>query len=262
MVDVPGMGASSRPDFPRVSDGLDASLSYFIDSLDEAYSVLHEQDPVCRNASHRHLAAHSMGAYISTEWMISKQERFDNLILISPAGVPRRPEQDSRMLDASFATRSMFKFFRSLWNLGLTPQSLVRTLPTSYARSLCHSYISRRYFGDQLPEELDALTEYMLQVSKAPKAGENSIQTILLPGAWARVPLMDRLPLVNLTTTFIYGEKDWMDWRSGDAARGDMQVKTRLAVVEKADHNVFVDNEVGFSRVLLAATADFEDGIF
>lgn len=252
LVDVPGMGASSREPFPRKGT-VEDSLSYFLPSLDRLYAAL-SHDNIFRSASYRHLGAHSLGAYISVEWLLTKQETlFDSVVLVSPVGVPERPEQSQRrgLVAASFS---------ALWRSGVTPQAALRALPSPLARSMCRGYISTRYTANLSDAETELLTEYYLRVSTAPGASERSMATLLEPGAWAKVPLIKRLGGLEGAVAFVYGDRDWMDWRMGERARQEMSGPTRLFRVRDADHNVFVDNPEGFASACAVACGAVEGG--
>lgn len=253
LVDVPGMGASSREPFPRKAT-VEDSLNYFLPSLDSLYDAL-SHDAVFRNASHRHLGAHSLGAYISVEWLLTKpQNLFDSVVLISPVGVPERPEPTSQRRGLVASS------FSALWRSGMTPQTALRVLPQPMARSICRGYISMRYTCSLSDAERELMTEYYLRLSTAPAASERAVTTLLQPGAWAKVPLIKRLSGLRGPVAFVYGDRDWMDWRMGERARQEMKGPTKLFRVRDADHNVFVDNAEGFASACAVACGAVEGG--
>jgi len=115
-VDLPGMGLSSRPAFPSISDGPDASVAYFCAVLNSAFGNLFAQEVVVgeepigddddgafgqghsnvgrREGTKRVLIAHSMGAFISCRWLLQDTNNtFDSFVMISPAGIPVPPDQ-------------------------------------------------------------------------------------------------------------------------------------------------------------------------
>jgi hypothetical protein len=49
-------------------------------------------------------------------------------------------------------------------------------------------------------------------------SGEFALPQLLAPGAWAREPLTPAFAGLRVPVSFIYGERDWMDWRAGAAA--------------------------------------------
>jgi hypothetical protein len=44
-----------------------------------------------------------------------------------------------------------------------------------------------------------------------PPCGEYALNSLLQVGAWAKKPLIDRLPILEMPVSFFYGEFDWMD---------------------------------------------------
>lgn len=257
LVDLPGMGASSRPPFKVTT--VDDSLDYFIRDLDQMAEILEKTDDLYRTAQNRILAAHSLGAYITVEWML-RRKRYQKLILISPVGVPAREEPVAGFL--SLGARMLFSTANAIWRSGVTPQAMMKLLPSATRRRFVTSYISNRYMGDYTEEESERMIEYCESVSMAPTAGERAATRLLTAGAWAVRPLIGRLPDIDIPTTFVYGEQDWMDWRGGEKGRLVMNVPTRMERVPDADHNVFVDNAVGFAEAVVRAVRDFENGNF
>lgn len=257
LLDLPGMAASSRQPFPR--HNRDAGLAYFLDDLDGAFAALLACDATFRHAR-RTLVGHSLGAYIAAEWLLRSAEgQFDRLMLVSPVGIPKRPDKLAPMRNPSW------RVIRSLWAAGYTPQDALRVLPARAGRRLCARYIVARYGSAAASAEArlgqaerDVITDYVYGVSVAPGAAEYAISCLLTAGAWAVQPLCERLPLVDVPCAFLYGDHDWMDWRAGDAVRQHMPRATCLYRVANADHNVFIDNPEGFASALLEAMADFD----
>ena len=224
-VDLPGMGASSRE---RLPGQYCAAVDYFIDALDEAYQHLSARR-ACRGA--HVLAGHSLGGFLAAEWQL-RLKRFDALVLVSPVGVPRRPPDGAKH-------GLVWRLARRLWGSGVTPQTLVRAL----GRAPVRSFVRARF---ELPEEDHALvSEYMYVISAAKPGAEKSMNVLLEPGAWAKVPLQGRLDQLEIPVAFLYGEHDWMDWKAGEEARKEI-VWSCLERVPKAGHHVFVDNPKAF----------------
>lgn len=91
LIDLPGMGASDRcHHWAENRDGTeepDRSIDFFIQHLDACFATLVESDKVFASASRRrHLLAHSLGAYLSTVWMLRSPQNFATLSLASPVG--------------------------------------------------------------------------------------------------------------------------------------------------------------------------------
>lgn len=71
-----------------------------------------------------------------------------------------------------------------------------------------------RYQGDTNPEKVCEYL-YHLCVRDGHDGGQNATKCLLLPGAWAKNPLICRVSKFHISRTlFIYGENDWMDYRA------------------------------------------------
>lgn len=92
---------------------------------------------------------------------------------------------------------------------------------------MVNGYITNRLPAITCEEEQQYLGEYLYQNSMLPGSGEDCLCDILTAGAFARVPLIDRIPEIKsggsdenngeegLEVHFVYGENDWMDYRGG-----------------------------------------------
>lgn len=111
-------------------------------------------------------------------------------------------------------------------------------------------------FG-QLPtqEEKEALSQYAYQIFRLKGSGEYALAYLLAPGAYARRPLIERVKgLQNDTVlkkvTWIYGSYDWMDVDAGREASERLDIESDVIVVDRAGHNVHLDNPERFNRII------------
>jgi cardiolipin-specific phospholipase len=76
------------------------------------------------------------------------------------------------------------------------------------------------------------------------KGSEVAISVILGPFLFARRPLVDRIPLLKMPITFMYGDYDWME--SGTALKmcKDDKVIGKVFVVPDAGHHLYIENPV------------------
>ncbi len=194
------------------------------------------------------LVGHSLGGFLSAAFAIKHRELVDKLVLASPVGVPRKPEG----YEAS--QRRLFRVIFALWERGLTPQQLVRFAGPRGERLVCAAV--QRRFWTLTPAEHDVLADYIYQISVAPKSAEVSMNTILSPGAFARLPLADRIDRLDhqLETLWLYGESDWMDptkpieWLT-DVRR---QHRWQMRFVPDAGHQLFMENPDAFNQTVSA----------
>lgn len=238
-IDLLGFGASSRPRLAADADPASAE-NFFVDSMHDLVRTLELGKLV--------LVGHSLGGFLSAAFAIKHRELVDKLVLASPVGVPRKPEG----YEAS--QRRLFRVIFALWERGLTPQQLVRFAGPRGER-LVRAAVQRR-FWTLTPAEHDVLADYIYQISAAPKSAEVSMNTILSPGAFARLPLADRIDRLDhqLETLWLYGESDWMDptkpieWLT-DVRR---QHRWQMRFVPDAGHQLFMENPDAFNQTVSA----------
>lgn len=123
-----GMGNSSRPAFPskrgskEVDDRPERAETFFVESL-EAWRKAMKLDSFI-------LAGHSLGGYLSVCYALKYPERVEKLILISPVGIPEPPNTtttaDGRVVTVGGGSAPGWA--ARLWELNVTPFSLIRTL--------------------------------------------------------------------------------------------------------------------------------------
>ena len=101
-------------------------------------------------------------------------------------------------------------------------------------------------------------------------AGGYAHATLLQPGgmgelAYARTPMgKRRIPglAAGMRISAIYGQSDWMDWRHMARVRGSVEASgksgPRIEILHIADanHNVQVDNPLGFVDAVMATCED------
>lgn len=58
-----------------------------------------------------------------------------------------------------------------------------------------------------------------------PASGEYALNSILQVGAWAKKPLVDRLPCLETEVSFFYGTRDWMSPESAFLLIDNKEIK-------------------------------------
>ena len=183
------------------------------------------------------------------------------------------------------ATRRKFPgWFVWLWDSNFSPFQFMR-MAGPLGPKFVSAWTSRR-FAHLPPEQSQALHEYCFTVFTSKGSGEYALGHILAPGAYARRPIINRIQDVGrgeftkpdgtkaketgIPVVFMYGENDWMDVTGGYAAeeklkqrkvqallKGTKEEKlaenssTRVVVVPKAGHNLFLDNPHGFNEFVV-----------
>jgi cardiolipin-specific phospholipase len=84
VIDLLGMGASGRPEYKHFE--VDQAEDFFINSIRQW------KEQIGLTGKY-YLAGHSMGGYISTVYALRYPEDIEKLLLLSPVGVPEKPEE-------------------------------------------------------------------------------------------------------------------------------------------------------------------------
>jgi cardiolipin-specific phospholipase len=205
----------------------------------------------------------------------------DKLILVSPVGVPNNPyetkndvEVDLPVTDPPLTTvqsevsqpspapskaavqtpRVLPRWVTYLWEANISPFMFVR-IPI-FGPKFASGWTTRRFA--QLPlEQQTALSQYAYQIFRLQGSGEFALAYLLAPGAYARRPLIERVKRLQNDSllkkvTWIYGSYDWMDVDAGrDASERLGDLETDVIVVDRAGHNVHLDNPDAFNKIIL-----------
>ncbi|GBC04047.1 hypothetical protein RclHR1_05490010 [Rhizophagus clarus] len=245
-IDWLGMGRSSRPRFTikekEVDKYVEETENFFVDSL-EKWREIHKIDKMT-------LLGHSLGGYLAAVYALKYPTRVERLILVSPVGVPRNPQNDPEFHNSDGRSiRQIPGWVIRLWNANFTPQLILRWLGP-LGPSLVSKYTSRRFSHLEEVDQLD-LHDYIYHISTATGSGEYSVTRLLEPGAYARKPLIDRLHEIKMPTTFLYGEDDWMDFRAAEKAKKLMNVPVKVERIPDAGHHLYLDNPTEFNRAVI-----------
>ncbi|WVO23328.1 uncharacterized protein IAS62_004678 [Cryptococcus decagattii] len=154
--------------------------------------------------------------------------------------------------EESVVRRGMMKFFVWGWERGLSPFSILRTAGP-FGPLWVGKYSSRR-FARQTEEDVRDLHAYIYGTSVMKGSGEYCISHILAPGAYARIPILDRIDRLKVPVTFMYGDNDWMDVQGGhDSAAALAKAGNNncsVHVVPDAGHHLYLDNPEVSNKLL------------
>ena len=210
------------------------------------------------------LCGHSFGGYLNTVYSLRHPDRVEKLILASPVGVGKPPENPISALPHS--DRLIVRLFLRAWTWNFTPQSFIRGAGP-FGPRLSRYLVEKRF--PTLPTDREALADYLYHISARPPSGEYSLNAILMPGAYARKPLCERLPSLQVPVTFICknhvlllldginselvdGTHDWMDHRHAGLAMQSIKTRSRLVLIPESGHHMYCENAHGFNDVLLS----------
>ncbi|WWD20070.1 hypothetical protein CI109_104544 [Kwoniella shandongensis] len=152
----------------------------------------------------------------------------------------------------SLVRQGMMKFFVWGWERGLSPFSILRSVGP-FGPMWVGKYSARR-FAAQSEEDVRDLHSYIYGTSIMKGSGEYCISHILAPGAYARIPILDRINRVKVPVTFLYGDNDWMDVDGGHASVEALKKagnqKASVHVIPKAGHHLYLDNPEVTNKIL------------
>ena len=262
-LDLLGWGLSSRPKFEMLKgdgDEISTAEEFFVESL-EAWRKAHKLEKMT-------LGGHSMGGYLSVAYCEKYPQHVDRLILMSPAGVPPGPSDEElkkQRKDLPLRFRFMIGLATYLWTSGHTPSSFVRSLPEKNGRKMVAGYIENRLPSITCSEEQRALTDYLYTNAALPGSGEYCLNKILKPMAYAKRPILHRIPSLQVSEiSFIYGQSDWMDPSAGlevqricneENEKGIKKNKPKVKVfgVKNAGHLLMLENYAEFNSAVIMA---------
>ncbi|TDH64814.1 uncharacterized protein CCR75_000637 [Bremia lactucae] len=247
-----GVGRSDRPDF-NFKD-YDSANDFIVNSFETWRQEIKLES--------FNLCGHSMGAIFASSYALKHPAQ--HLVLASPAGVPRPPPPlDPKSEEGKARNRSWLRWMVYLaWKNGMTPLSIARFVGP-YGPKLVQNVVHRRtsfMFENSAMRDgrvdLKELGKYLYHNWALKPSGERAMTTHLAPGAHAVRPLVDMLlpHRVKMPLTFIYGENDWMDYRSGQEIVKhfrNMGQAADLYRVPNSGHQMFMENPDEFSRTLI-----------
>ncbi|KAH8830673.1 Alpha/Beta hydrolase protein [Flagelloscypha sp. PMI_526] len=287
-----GMGRSARPSFSisskreNTKGRVTETEAFFIDSLEDWRNTMGLEKMT--------LIGHSIGGYLSIAYALKYPERVNRLVLLSPAGIPHGPDltlperevQDEQVrgddhapspathadvekleADQKKAKMGMHRdssnskptqsrtrrIFSYLWEEGYSPFAVTRAM-TFWAPMVVGKYSSRRFSG-LTEEETRNMHDYILNITLAKGSGEYCISHLLAPGAYARLPMVDRVHELKIPVSFTYGDSDWMDPKGGEESVENLRRagngQGRMYIVGNAGHHLYLDNPRAVNELLV-----------
>eukprot|EP00250_Pteridium_aquilinum_P020665 c24903_g1_i1 orf=312-1550(+) len=249
-IDQLGWGASSRPDF--TCKNTEETETWFIDSF-EAWRK-------AKNLENFILLGHSFGGYVAAKYALQHPEHVQHLILVGSAGFSEQTDERSEWV-MKFRSTWRGAIFNHLWESNFTPQKVVRGIGR-WGPDLVKKYTNTRFGSRSVgmmlnDEESQLLSDYIYHTLAGKASGELCLKYIFAFGAFARSPLLRRAADWKVSTSFIYGTDDWMDYRGAENACSKMNVPKEIIRVPKGGHFVFLDNASGFHDAVLYSCRRF-----
>ena len=251
LIDIIGMGASSRPQFnAKTADQADTFLVSSLESWRIAMGDLKDF----------YLAGHSFGGYLVGQYAYRYPQHLKKVLMLSPAGIVQKPEGFDVFSQKLPSGRKPPKIFKSLiktvWTKKWSPFGVMRKSGSFLGKRIIKSYLNKR-MSDLEKDEFDAMLEYFQQIFMREGSTEYAIFICFEIGMFAHNPLeaVNRLgnPDLPIPVSFYYGDIDWMDVNGGKRVVERNQFKdiSRVYVVSNSDHHMYLDNPEEFSRLII-----------
>ena len=228
--------------------------NFFVESLEAWRKAMNIDSMV--------LAGHSMGGLIAVAYTEKYPQHVHQLILISPAGVP---EETPAMIKArAERTTWRFRLFEALFPF-VSLGDILRSLPESIGKKWIQDYVIRRLPAITDSKEQDTVSEYLYcNNGLLPGSGEYCLPKLLKPSVFGRLPLIHRIPLLNVRScSFLYGETDWMDSNGGLGVESICRERklnnlstpsVDVYQVRQAGHLLMLENSDEFNNGLIMAS--------
>lgn len=277
-IDLLGFGFSLRPKFPSLPLDTPEEVNKVEDWFIDALETWRQR----RGLERFTLVGHSFGGYLLSCYALkynkpqesSGESLLNKLVLISPVGVERlealmipKDEEDTD-INGTFAedwlklnTRKV-RMIKYMWGKNWSPFLVIRNGLVALSRLVSGWTLWRfaHYYRDD-PKKFNLMHNYIYRVFTAPGLGEYGLTRALAFGALAKLPLIDRMPRAfvkqNLPTMWLYGDRDWMNEKAGEAAVkriNQLAGKSNMAeyvLVPSAGHHVYLDNPKAFDLKVL-----------
>ena len=257
IIDWLGNGLSSRPKFTCKTTA--ETEDFYVESLEEWRKSM--------GLSKMILCAHSLGAYCSVLYALKYPQYIDHLVLISPVGIPEKPQQPEQGIAGNqripFYIRWIIRFFTGLWERGYCPSDILRAMGPKgqdFLRWVIEKRLFRLNGDDKDTERLkELLGEYLYHIlaMNGAGSGEYALNKILMPGAWAVHPLCKRIGGLKelqrkygFDIDFIYGSNDWMRSEYALRLKEDDVLDCEIHIVNDCGHQMLLENYKEFGDVL------------
>ena len=258
LIDILGMGSSSRPEFDKEMTADQADL-YFVDFLEKWRIAMGDIRDFF-------LAGHSFGGYICGHYAIKHSDKIRKLLMLSPAGVVVKPENYvfgvARPRNGQGPPKFVQNIARLTWKHKWSPFGMMRKSGGLIGKKLIKTYITRRLSGTLSPHEFDVLLDYMHQIFMREGSTEYALFIQFELGMWAINPLetRERLGSLPIPVSFFYGDRDWMDYRGGQRvieqnrfynAEAKEKGLSQVYIISDSDHHLYFDNPVEFAKLIV-----------
>jgi len=232
LVDMRGMGCSGRPIFPAKTQA--EAEKYIVEGIEIWRQKMGLEKMI--------ICGHSLGGYMATKYAEYYPKHVSSVLLISPAGVWKKPaEFDAKLQsivnNSGFIKKYLFKKVNSSWVPGNSPLELLRCFGP-FATLLLNIYM--RFYGSLTKSERKDVKRYIFQILMKPGTGEYAMTHFLHPGAYGIDPLEKTLNKLNIPISIYYGTRDWVAATTPpDAQLTNPMIRQRK--IKDASHQICTD---------------------
>ncbi|TNV78462.1 hypothetical protein FGO68_gene8361 [Halteria grandinella] len=255
MIDIVGMGGSSRPEFGlREPAEVDVYLTEWLERWRQnVYPGQDFKDFV--------LIGHSFGGYVSGLYTIQHPQNVRKLIMLSPLGISRIPEgfnldhEIDKLPESMRPPKFLIKFISMIWSSMSSPYELMRKTGPWMSSKLLDFYASKR-FTSLHGDELEDYKEYMKHTLLRPASTDDALFINFDHLLFAKRPLQDphKLGGLDKPISFIFGDRDWMLRHGGEEVLRQNPYTGRYShmhIVKDSDHHLYFDNPAGLTEAIL-----------
>ena len=241
-IDLLGFGMSDHE--PFTAKTAEEAEAHYVQSLHRFQSAL-KLDRVI-------ILGHSFGGMIAAAYALRYPSLVQALILVSPVGVPDPPE-----LESFRGPRAMYRFrhvIRWLWESGLNISSLLHFAGPIGPAAV--RYVIGARFG-RLPQvaATPSFPDYMYHINSGKGSGLSTLNALIIPGAFARLPLGRRMAeKLTAPTYWLWGEADWMYTAECERVIEKMKARGLHSTVQRiagAGHQVSLEGLPAFNAAVM-----------
>lgn len=241
-IDMFGFGQSSRPKIKSYE--FEKCCQFFVDPIEEWRISLQINDFV--------LVAHSLGAYIMTQYVRIKRPPIKMLYLVSPAGMTLKSVEEIKDRMAQYV--SGFKMLTLKLSFFLMEDLKVSPFHLMFVnkQKALENYFRNERMGMSDDEAL-LFVEYYKAVLDLPACGETALGTFLFYGCYSQRPLYETLQKLRddiCDVRIFYGDADWMDFEHAIEKNRSRRMQFDLQIVPNAGHQIILQNPAFLCRVM------------
>lgn len=231
-IDLYGFGQSSRPEISSFE--YDDCLGFFLNPFEEWRLSLQIEDFI--------LVAHSLGAYLMTQYMRRMKPPVKMLYLVSPAGFTLKTVDEIKdrfnQYVSGFKMLTIKFSFYLMEDLRLSPFHLM---------FINRDQMIENYFKhdrmNMSEEEAKLFIEYFKSILDLPACGERALGTFLFYGCYSKKPICDTLKKIRddiCNVRIFYGDADWMDFEHAIEVNYKKKIRYDIQIVPNAGHQIIL----------------------